>query len=94
MTEVERWSMLELPVDGPVSTVFRHESGESAYAESFQDGGHWLIRFMPSLEGDWAGTLAGTSFTCVPATTPGPAPPIKLAISTAGKQLRNGKPER
>jgi uncharacterized protein DUF5605 len=72
MTEVERWSMLELPVDGPVSTVFRHESGESAYAESFQDGGHWLIRFMPSLEGDWAGTLAGTSFTCVPATTPGP----------------------
>ncbi|TCC42847.1 hypothetical protein E0H75_38200 [Kribbella capetownensis] len=74
MTEVERWGVLELQVDGPVSTVFRHESGESAYAESFQDGDRWLIRFMPGLEGDWACALAGTShaFTCDPATTPGP----------------------
>ncbi|WP_406052469.1 DUF5605 domain-containing protein [Kribbella sp. NBC_00889] len=77
MTEVERWGVLEVQVDGPVSTVFRHESGESAYAESFQADDRWLIRFMPSLEGTWhyappGSAVAPHAFTCTPATSSGP----------------------
>lgn len=71
MTEVERWGIFELPADGPVE--FQHESGAGAYAEPFLDGDRRLIRFMPSLEGTWhyTGAVSGT-FTCTPATTPGP----------------------
>ncbi|MFI7065525.1 DUF5605 domain-containing protein [Kribbella sp. NPDC050124] len=71
MTEVERWAIFELPVDGPVE--FSHDSGEGAYVEPFLDGDQWLIRFMPSLEGTWhyTGAVSG-AFTCTPATTHGP----------------------
>lgn len=73
MTEVERWGLLEVQVDGPVAVEFRHEH-DTAYVESFRDGDGWLIRFMPSLEGTWHYTLADEprTVTCTPATTPGP----------------------
>ncbi|MFI6676580.1 DUF5605 domain-containing protein [Kribbella sp. NPDC050470] len=72
MTDVERWGLLELQVDGPVAMEFHHED-DSAYVESFRDGDQWLIRFMPSLEGTWryTGAVSGV-FTCTPATTRGP----------------------
>ena len=73
MTQVERWGLLEVQVDGPVAVEFRHEH-DTAYVESFRDGDGWLIRFMPSLEGTWHYTLADEprTVTCTPATTPGP----------------------
>ncbi len=83
MTEVERWGLLELQVDGPVAVEFRHEH-DTAYVESFPDGDRWLIRFMPSLEGTWHYTLADEprTVTCTPATTPGP-------LRRAGTTLRS-----
>jgi hypothetical protein len=71
MTEVERWGTFELAVDGgPVAVEFRHESGEVAYVEAFGD----VVRFMPSLEGEWHYTLAGETrhLTCTPASSHGP----------------------
>jgi hypothetical protein len=70
MTSVARWDVLELPVPGPASLVFRHPSGASAYAESFRSGDGWLVRFSPDLEGVWE--YDGGSITCTPATSRGP----------------------
>jgi hypothetical protein len=83
MTEVERWGVLEVQVDGPVAVEFRHEH-DAAYVESFRDGDGWLIRFMPSLEGSWHYTLADEprTVTCTPATTPGP-------VRSSGTTLRS-----
>jgi hypothetical protein len=73
MTEVERWGLLELQVDGPVTVDFRHEHNTS-FVDSFLDVDRWLIRFMPSLEGAWHYKLADEAhtFTCTPATSRGP----------------------
>ncbi|NIK57718.1 DUF5605 domain-containing protein [Kribbella shirazensis] len=70
MTSVARWDVLQLPVSGPTSLVFRHAGGASAYAESFRSGDGWLVRFSPDLEGSW--TYDGGSVTCTPATSTGP----------------------
>jgi hypothetical protein len=70
MTEVERWGLFEVAVDGFVGVEFQHESGEAAYVESFGN----VLRFMPSLEGEWHYTVAGETrqLTCTPASTRGP----------------------
>ena len=82
MTQVERWGLFELQVDGPVGVDFHHDH-DGAYVESFPDGGRWLIRFMPSLEGTWHYKLADEahSFTCTQATTRGP-------VRSVGTELR------
>ena len=72
MTEVERWGLFELEVDGPAAVAFHHESGASSYVESFRAGDRWLLRFMPSLEGTWRYALSDGLLTCTPATSPGP----------------------
>jgi hypothetical protein len=75
MTEIERWGLLELAVGSTPTTVeFHHESGESAYVESFPDADHHVLRFMPGVEGEWRYELAGEAhaFVCTPATTRGP----------------------
>jgi hypothetical protein len=79
MTSVARWDVLELPVSGPTGVQFRHPSGATAYAESFQSGESWLVRFSPDLEGEW--TYDGGTFTCTPATSHGP-------VRRAGTTLR------
>jgi hypothetical protein len=74
MTEIERWGLLELSVSSPATVVFRHESGHTAFVDSFPSHDRHLLRFMPSLEGTWHYTLAGEphTITCTPATTRGP----------------------
>ncbi|MFI5698165.1 DUF5605 domain-containing protein [Kribbella sp. NPDC051586] len=70
MTSVPRWDVLELPVAGPTGLVFRHTSGATAYAESFQSDGGWLVRFSPDVEGVWS--YDGGTVTCTAATSRGP----------------------
>jgi hypothetical protein len=75
MTEIARWGLLELAVgNAPATVQFHHESGHTAYVESFTATDGELLRFMPSLEGNWHYTLADEprTFTCTPATTRGP----------------------
>ncbi|HEY3559903.1 MAG TPA: DUF5605 domain-containing protein [Kribbella sp.] len=81
MTSVARWDVLELPVSGPTSLVFRHSSGATSYAESFQRGDDWLVRFSPDLEGDWS--YDGGSVTCTPATSHGPVRPSGTTLRWA-----------
>jgi hypothetical protein len=59
MTEIARWGLLELAVgNAPATVQFHHESGHTAYVESFTATDGELLRFMPSLEGNWHYTLA------------------------------------
>ena len=80
MTSVARWDVLELPAAGPTGELFRHTSGATAYAEAFQSGDGWLVRFSPDLEGEWSGS-SGVAFTCTAGTSRGP-------VRRAGTALR------
>jgi hypothetical protein len=81
MTSVARWDVLELPVPGPAGVVFHHASGASAYAESFQQGEDWLVRFSPDLEGSW--TYDGGAVDCTPATSRGPVRRVGTTVRWA-----------
>ena len=70
MTSVARWDVLELPVPGPAGVLFYHPSGATAYAEPFQSGDGWAVRYSPSLEGTWS--YDGGTLECTPATSRGP----------------------
>ncbi|WP_329001851.1 DUF5605 domain-containing protein [Kribbella sp. NBC_00709] len=70
MTSVARWDVFELPVSGPTAVVFRHSSGATAYAESFQAADGWLVRFSPDVEGTWS--YDGGTVTCTATTSRGP----------------------
>ena len=82
MTSVARWDVLELPVAGPTGVHFRHASGATAYAESFQSEDGWLVRFSPDLEGEWSGS-SGIEFTCTPGTSRGPVRRFGTALRWA-----------
>jgi hypothetical protein len=81
MTSVARWDVLELPVPGPTGVAFHHASGASAYAESFQEGDGWLVRFSPDLEGSW--TYDGGAVECTPATSRGPVRRVGTTVRWA-----------
>ncbi len=87
MTSVARWDVLELPVPGPTGVLFHHTSGATAYAEPFQSGDSWLVRYSPSLEGTWS--YDGGTLECTPAISRGP-------VRRSGTTLRwaDGTPYR
>lgn len=87
MSEVERWGVFEVSLDGgPTAVEFRHADGQSAYAASFTgDDGRQAVRFMPDAEGEWSYELAGRAarFVCTPAADRNRGP-----VRRAGEDLR------
>lgn len=87
MSEVERWGVFEVSLDGgPTAVEFRHADGQSAYAASFTgDDGRQTVRFMPDAEGEWSYELAGRTarLVCTPAADRNRGP-----VRRAGEDLR------